>query len=412
MIQYKHFTLDNGLKVYHHLDITSPMAVFNLCYNVGSRNEQPNQTGFAHLFEHLMFTGSVNVPNYDNYIQMASGENNAFTSPDVTNYYITLPAKNIETAFWLESDRMLGLAFDEKGLEVQKKVVIEEYKQRYLNQPFGDAMLELRPLAYKKHPYRWATIGADMAHIENATMDNVRSFFDKYYAPNNAVLVVAGNISFEIVKELSEKYFASISSKASVKQDWPQEPTQTEARHLDLYGQVPNAAIFKAYHNAANYTDTYFLDYVINSILGSGSSSRLHMALVENQKLMTNVQAMHTQSIDTGLFIIKGMLAQNVALQTANQAIEQVLEELMTNGITENELKKVKSKAATILAYSEIELLQRAMAIAFAANVGKIDQLNSSQERLNKITLAQINQRLKELFATNKSNTIFYHPQL
>lgn len=411
MIQYQHFTLNNGLQVYHHLDATSPMAVFNLCYNVGSRNEQPNLTGFAHLFEHLMFTGSINVPNYDNYIQLASGENNAFTSPDITNYYITLPAKNIETAFWLESDRMLGLAFDEKGLEVQKKVVIEEYKQRYLNQPFGNAMLELRPLAYKKHPYRWATIGADMAHIENATMDQVRNFFDKYYAPNNAVLVVAGHVSFEMVKELSEKYFAGISPKESVMQDWPQEPTQTEARHLDLYGQVPNAAIFKAYHNAANYTDNYFLDYVINSILGSGSSSRLHLAMVENQKLMTNVQSMLTQSLDTGLFIIKGMLAQNVSLETANQAIEQVLEEIMTKGITENELKKVKSKAATLLAYSEIELIQRAMAIAFAANVGKIEELNSSQERLNKITLAQINYRLKELFATNKSNTIFYHPQ-
>src|SRR5882762_10287024 len=204
MVKFNKFTLDNGLRVIVHEDNTTPMAVLNILYDVGARDEDPEQTGFAHLFEHLMFGGSVNIPHYDEPLQRVGGENNAFTSNDITNYYITLPAANIETAFWLESDRMLSLAFSEKSLEVQRNVVIEEFKQRYLNQPYGDVWLKLRPLAYKVHPYQWATIGKEISHIENATMDDVKGFFFKHYLPPNAILVVAGNVTVDQVKSLSE----------------------------------------------------------------------------------------------------------------------------------------------------------------------------------------------------------------
>jgi zinc protease len=297
MIHYEYFTLPNGLQVYHHFDETSPMAVFNLCYNVGSRDESPELTGFAHLFEHLMFSGSVNIPDYDRHVQNASGENNAFTSPDITNYYITIPAKNIETAFWLESDRMLGLSFDPHGLEVQRKVVVEEFKQRYLNQPYGDALLRLRPLAYKNHPYQWATIGKDIAHIENAEMDQVKDFFFRFYRPNNAILVVAGNVSFEVVRELSYKYFADIEPLTIERNAYITEPKQVEPRLQTVEAAVPSHSLYKAYHNAANYTDTYFVDYVINGILGGGASSRLHQSLVEKNQIFTQVQCMLTQSL-------------------------------------------------------------------------------------------------------------------
>ena len=250
MIHFEEFTLANGLRCIIHEDHSTPMAVLNVLYNVGSRDEAPDQTGFAHLFEHLMFSGSVNIPSYDEPLQLVGGENNAFTSPDITNYYLTLPAANLETGFWLESDRMLNLAFSENGLDVQRKVVVEEFKQNYLNQPYGDVWLKLRPLAYQHHPYQWATIGKEVAHIEDATMQQVRDFFAKHYAPTNAVLVVAGDVTVVEARRLAEKWFGPIPGGTRYERQLTREPRQTEARFLEVQAEVPLSALYKVYQHA------------------------------------------------------------------------------------------------------------------------------------------------------------------
>src|SRR5690606_24365041 len=257
MIDYQYFPLSNGLKVYVHEDASTPLAAVNIAYNIGSRDEDENKTGFAHLFEHLMFGGSKHIRSYDEPLQAVGGENNAFTSPDLTNYYVTLPAENIETAFWLESDRMLSLSFDPKVLEVQRKVVVEEFKQRYLNQPYGDAWLHLRPLAYQVHPYKWATIGKEISHIENATMDDVKEFFYKFYIPNNAVMVVAGNVKAEEIQTLTERWFGPIPAGNPYRRNLPVEPIQNEARFKEVSADVPLDTIYKVYHMPSSYTKAY-----------------------------------------------------------------------------------------------------------------------------------------------------------
>lgn len=260
MIQFKEFSLDNGLRVIVHEDPSVQIAVLNILYDVGSRDEHPEKTGFAHLFEHLMFGGSKNIPSYDEPLQKVGGENNAFTNTDITNYYLTVPAPNIETGFWLESDRMLSLSFDAEVLEVQRKVVIEEFKQRYLNQPYGDVWLKLRPLAYLKHPYQWATIGKEIRHIENATMDDVRNFFFRFYVPSNAVLVVAGNVRFDQVKQLSEKWFGPVGAPEQPGRRLPQEAPQTLKRTLEIEADVPASALYKAYHMPGRFHRDFFCD--------------------------------------------------------------------------------------------------------------------------------------------------------
>ncbi len=269
MIEYKEHQLSNGLQLIVHEDHQSPIVCLNILYKVGSRNEQPDKTGFAHLFEHLMFGGSKNIETFDEPLQKVGGDNNAFTSPDITNYYITIPSNNVETAFWLESDRMLSLSFDPEVLEVQRKVVIEEFKQRYLNQPYGDIWLKLRPEAYKVHPYQWATIGKEISHIEDATMDDVKAFFDKFYDPSNAILVVAGDITESKALELTEKWFGAIPTKGTVKQEIPAEPKQTEARFLEIKSDVPAAAIYKVYHMPARVDATYHAADLLSDILGT-----------------------------------------------------------------------------------------------------------------------------------------------
>ena len=408
MIHYQHFTLDNGLQVYVHEDHTTAMAAFNILYNVGSRDEDEDRTGFAHLFEHLMFGGSRNIPSYDEPLQRVGGENNAFTSSDITNYYITLPAANLETAFWLESDRMMGLSFDPAVLEVQQKVVIEEFKQRYLNQPYGDVWLHLRPLAYQVHPYRWATIGKDISHIEHANLEDVRAFFYKYYLPNNAVLVVAGDVTLEQVKQLCGKWFAPIPAGAAYQRQLPAEPVQTQARRLEMEAKVPLDALYKAFHIPGKISPGYYTADLLGDILGRGKSSRLHENLVKKQPLFSNIAAYAMGSEEPGLLVVQGQINGGVTLEKAESAVNELLAELLENGVPEAELAKVKNQSESSLVFSEVELLNRAMNLAFYANIGDAGEVNRETERIQAISTTDIRAMAATVLNPGNSSTLCY----
>jgi zinc protease len=411
MIRYKQFTLGNGLRVFVHEDFSTPMAAVNILYNVGSRDEDEERTGFAHLFEHLMFGGSKNIPSYDIPVQNVGGENNAFTSPDITNYYITLPADNVETAFWLESDRMLSLSFDPNVLEVQRKVVIEEFKQRYLNQPYGDMWLKLRPLAYKKHPYRWATIGKDIGHIERATMDDVQDFFFRFYRPNNAVMVVAGAVTFEKVRELAEKWFANIPAGPAYVRNLPAEPVQAEARHLEISAPVPLNSLIKVFHMPGRYEPGFYAGDLLSDILGRGKSSRLYQKLLKEQALFNSISASIISSLDPGLIMVKGNLNPGITLEEADAAVTEILQEFIENGASEEEVTKVKNQSEASLAFSEVELLNRAMNLAFAANAGNVDWANSDAEIIRALTPADINNAAKNILRPENTSTMYYRAE-
>lgn len=385
MINYESFTLANGLKVIVHEDHSAPIAAFNLLYKVGARDEDPEKTGFAHLFEHLMFGGSKHVPEYDEPLQKVGGDNNAFTSNDITNYYITLPSSNLETAFWLESDRMLSLSFDPKVLEVQRSVVIEEFKQRYLNQPYGDAWLKLRPLAYKEHPYRWATIGKEISHIEKATMDDVKEFFFKYYLPNNAVLVVAGDVTLSEVKRLSEKWFGEIPMGKAVEKNLPVEPEQTEYRLLEVEEDVPIDSLYMVFHMGARLDDSYHAADLLSDILGRGKSSRLYNELIEQKRMFSSLSAHVSGSLDPGLFVIEGKLNTEFTIEEGEEAIWNLIEAFKSEELSELEVTKVKNKAESTLVFSEMELLNRAMNLAYAEMLGDVSLVNQELAKIRSV---------------------------
>ncbi|QPH39782.1 M16 family metallopeptidase [Pedobacter endophyticus] len=408
MVDFKRFTLSNGLKVLVHEDATTPMAVLNILYDVGARDEDPEKTGFAHLFEHLMFGGSVNIPNYDEPLQRVGGENNAFTSNDITNYYITLPAENIETAFWLESDRMLSLAFSEKSLDTQRNVVSEEFKQRYLNQPYGDVWLKLRPLAYKKHPYRWATIGKELSHIENATMDDVKAFFKKHYTPQNAIMVVGGNVKLEEVKKLAEKWFAPIPAGDKYVRNLVQEEPQTEARTATIKANVPLNAIYIAFKMPERLSKDYYAFDLLSDILSRGQSSRLYHRLLKEQQLFSDINAYISSSLDPGLFIVEGKLIEGVTVETAEKAIWEELNKLKTELVSELELTKVKNKVESVLVFSEMNLLDKAMNLAYYELLGDASLLNQETEEFLKVTPDDIQRISNETFNKNASSTLYY----
>ncbi len=408
MIKYSSFVLDNGLKVFVHEDHTTSMAALNILYDVGSKDEVITKTGFAHLFEHLMFGGSKNIESYDKALQKAGGENNAFTSPDITNYYITIPANNIETAFWLESDRMMALSFDPKVLEVQRSVVIEEFKQRYLNQPYGDVWLKLRPLAYKQHSYQWATIGKEIAHIEDATMDDVRDFFYSYYLPNNAYMVVAGNVTLEQVKVLSEKWFGPIPSGTRRKRSIPVEPKQTAARFEEASAKVPLDALYKTYHMGGKLSPDFYPTDLLSDILGRGKSSRLYDKLVQEKKIFTSLNAYVLSSVDPGLMVIDGKLSKGVQLKDANQEVEELIAKISQEAFSEKELNKVKNQAESTLLFGEVEVLNRAMNLAYAAMLGNPELVNMEADKIQKVTPEDISRVAKSVLTTENCSTLFY----
>jgi zinc protease len=408
MVKFNRFTLDNGLRVIVHEDHTTPMAVLNILYDVGARDENPDQTGFAHLFEHLMFGGSVNIPQYDEPLQRVGGENNAFTSNDVTNYYITLPAANIETAFWLESDRMLSLAFSEKSLEVQRNVVIEEFKQRYLNQPYGDVWLKLRPLVYKKHPYQWATIGKEIKHIEDARIDDVKAFFKKHYNPQNAIMVVGGNITTGQAKQLAEKWFGPIPAGEKYHRNLPKEPAQKEVRRETVTAKVPLNDVYIAFHMPGRLDEGYYEIDLISDILSRGNSSRLYRTLVKDKQLFSEIHAYNMGSFDSGMFVIEGKPLENVTIEAAEAAIWEQLEILKQQMVPADELTKVKNKTESTMVFSEMSLLDKAMNLAQFELLGDADKLNQETDKYLAVTAEQIQKQAREIFRKENSSTLIY----
>ena len=408
MIDFTEFTLNNGLKVLLHEDKTTETAVLNLLYKVGSRDENPQKTGFAHLFEHLMFGGSAHIENFDDPLQMVGGESNAFTNPDITNYYITIPAVNIETAFWLESDRMLSLNFNQDVLDVQKKVVVEEFNQRYINQPYGDAWFKLRALAYQVHPYQWPTIGKDISHIENAGLHDVKDFFQKFYSPGNAILVVAGNVNLDTVKKLSEKYFGTIKNGMINNNEIPAEPAQTNARKIETTADVPSNVIFKAYHMGDRLSKDYYSTDLISDILGRGNSSRLYDRLVKQKNIFTNISAFITGSVDPGLLLIQGKVNEDIDIALADQNIEEVVEEFNNSSLQDSELQKVKNQAEASVVFSEVEVITRAMNLAQSAALGVPELVNQESENIQKVSKEDIIKTSNKILAKENCSTLWY----
>jgi zinc protease len=408
MISLQSFTLDNGLRVLVHEDPAVQIAVMNILYDVGSRDERPDKTGFAHLFEHLMFGGSVNVPSYDEPLQNVGGENNAFTSTDITNYYLTVPAANIETGFWLESDRMLSLSFDPRVLDVQRKVVVEEFKQRYLNQPYGDVWLKLRPLAYQTHPYRWATIGKEISHIENATLEDVKEFFFHYYVPNNAILVVAGNVTFSQVKKLSEKWFGPIPAGKTLQRQLPVEPKQNTKRTLTVEADVPANALYKTFHMPGRFHTDYYAIDLMSDLLSRGQSSRFYDQLIKKKEIFNSLSSFVMSTIDPGLLVVNGRVKEGVSLEDAEGEVDAVLRTFIQQGSGEEELAKVKNQAEATLEFGEVEVINRAMNVAFASLSGDAELVNRENEHIRSVTPEQLQRVAREILTEENSSVLYY----
>ncbi|MBI2968333.1 MAG: insulinase family protein [Bacteroidetes bacterium] len=390
MIQFERFILGNGLRVLVHEDRTTPLVAMNILYDVGSKDENPDKTGFAHLFEHLMFGGSVHIPKYDEPLENAGGQNNAFTTEDITSYYLTVPAQNIETGFWLESDRMLGLAFSDESLNVQRNVVIEEFRQRYLNQPYGDTWLLLRPHVFKVHPYRWDTIGMDISHIEKATMDDVKQFYAGYYHPGNAIMVIAGNTSAGHVKELAEKWFASIPPGKQVHRNLPAEPAQESIRTLSVTRDVPYDMIIKAYKICSRtHGDFYALD-LITEILSAGNSSRFYNNLVKKKKLFSEIDAFLTGELDGGMFVISGKLVDGADIPAAEAGIREEITGMVSETALPEEMEKVKNKAEAAKIFREINVLNKAINLAYYELMGDAGMINREVEKYLALTADDI----------------------
>ncbi len=374
-------TLDNGLRLVHHEDTATQMVALNIVYDVGSRDEHPDHTGFAHLFEHLMFGGSVHIPDYDTPLQQAGGENNAWTNNDITNYYLTVPRDNAEIGFWLESDRMLELAFSPRSLEVQRRVVMEEFKQRCLNQPYGDVSHLMRPLAYRVHPYRWPTIGKQLSHIAEATLDEVKDFFFRHYAPNNAVLAVTGNLSWDETRRLADKWFGPIPRRDIPERHLPPEPLQTEERRLCVERNVPLNALYMAFHMCGRDEADYYAFDILSDILSNGRSSRLTRRLVLERKVFSNIDAYISGSRDAGLLNISGRPAAGIPLEEAEAAVWEELDRLKGELIASKELEKVKNKFESTQIFGNINYLNVATNLAWFELTGEAEDIDREVDR-------------------------------
>ena len=409
MIDYKKFTLSNGLRILIHEDHNTPMAVVNVMYDVGAKDENPNKTGFAHLFEHLMFGGSINIPQYDTPLQLAGGENNAYTTNDLTNYYCQLPAENIETAMWLESDRMLSLAFNEKSLEVQRKVVCEEFKEHYINKPYGDIWAKMRDLTYTTHPYKWMTIGKELSHVENATLQDVQNFFKKHYSPCNAILVIAGHIETQKAFDIAEKWFGPITSGEKYNRNLPIEPKQEQARVAEFKADVPFDALIKTWHIDSRLEKGYYVGDLITDILGGGGSSRLFQKLVKEKQLFSNLDCFHFGSVDKGVIAIEGRLVKGKSIEEADVAIEEELNIIQNNLINPNELEKVKNKTESVIAFEDMALVSRANSLAFYELLGNANLMHDELDKYNTITTDDILNYSQQIFNKSNSNTLKYY---
>ena len=408
MIQVNRYTLDNGLRIVHNEDDSTQMVALDLLYDVGARDEDPSHTGFAHLFEHLMFGGSLHIPDYDTPVQNAGGENNAWTNNDITNYYITLPFQNVETGFWLESDRMLSLDFNPKSLEVQRQVVIEEFKQRNLNQPYGDASHLIRELAYESHPYRWPTIGKEISHIAQATLEEVKDFFYRFYAPNNAILAVTGHISFEETVRLAEKWFGPISARKITPRQLPKEKPQTAIRRKTVERKVPVDAIYMAFHMSNRMHPDYYVYDMITDILSNGRSSRFVQSLVQEQKLFMSIDAYISGSLDEGLLHITGKPATGISLEQAEETIWKELDKMKTVPVSPQELEKVKNRYESEQIFNNINYLNVATNLAFFELTGKAEDINDEVDKYRAVTAAQIQAVSAKCFVPENCSILYY----
>ncbi|MEY3873766.1 MAG: hypothetical protein RL363_487 [Bacteroidota bacterium] len=409
MIQFERFQLENGLRVLVHQDTSTPMAVVNVLYNVGAKDENPSKTGFAHLFEHLMFGGSVNIPVYDEPLQRAGGENNAYTTNDLTNYYCQIPAENIETAFWLESDRMLSLAFSPKSLEVQRKVVCEEFKEHYINKPYGDAWHKMRELAYTKHPYRWMTIGASLAHVEQATMEDVKDFFFQFYRPNNAVLVVTGNVNTAQVKELAEKWFGPIPAGKPYVRNLPAEPQQEKSRTLDVRADVPMDMLMMTWHMGGRFDEGYHATDLLTDVLGGGASARLYEQLIKVKQLFSSIDCFHFGTVDPGLLVITGKLVKGVTMSVAEKAVLAEVEQIKNTLLPAKEVQKVINKTESLICFEDMSIMNRAHSLAFYELLGDAALMNEELAKYQAVTPEMIQQTANVIFNDNNRNTLYYY---
>jgi len=409
MIQFSRFTLDNGLRILIHEDRSTPLAAINLLYDVGSRDEDPESTGLAHLFEHLMFGGTSEIPEFDRHLQLAGGENNAFTTPDITNYYITLPAENIETGLWLESDRMRNLDLSRKKLEIQKKVVTEEYFQRYLNQPYGDAMILLKSLAYKIHPYRWPTIGRDVSHIKNSGLRKVRDFFYTHYAPNNAILAISGNVKPDKGFSLVQKWFGAIEKRKVATRKIPAEPEQKEARRLVAEKDVPVSALYKAWHMGPRNSQDFHVMDLITDILAGGESGRLKTHLVRKKKIFSDINAYISSDIDPGLIILHGKLMKGVDIEHAEESVMQVINDLKKKYPSSPELEKVKNRYESSLILTNTSILNKSVNLAYYELLGDALMINREADTYRKTDRRMVMDGANRYLTDTNCSTLYYN---
>ena len=409
MIAINKFSLDNGLKVVHVENKNVSMVIVNTLYNVGSKDEKREKTGFAHLFEHLMFGGTPNVPNYDEPVQKAGGENNAWTSNDYTNYYVALPANNAEVGFWLESDRMRGLSFTQKSLDVQRHVVCEEFKQRCLNQPYGDLYHLIRKMCFEpSHSYSWPTIGLALEHIEQATLEDVKSFFYTHYAPNNAILCVVGNISLEETKRLTQKWYGSIPVREIAPRIIPNVPVQTKPQFMEVERDVPATMIFKTYHTAKRMASDFFVSDLVSDVLGNGASSRLKQRLVKDRRIFTDASASVSGDIEAGLFHINGTFTEQTTFEQANHAFDDTIEELKTQLIPEYELEKLKNKYEANQLACNMVVLDLASDLAYYELLGDANMINTEIENYRSVTSEEVRSYAQRTFTEENCSTLYY----
>jgi zinc protease len=400
--------LKNGLNILVHKDDSTTLACMNIIYNVGSKHEDQDKTGFAHLFEHLMFGGSRNIPDYDGPVQRAGGENNAFTCSDYTDYYCTVPGGNLETLFWLESDRMNELNFSQQSLEIQQNVVVEEFKQRYLNQPYGDVWMLLNPLAYTVHPYQWPTIGKDISHIRDATLQDVKDFFYRYYRPANAIVTITGRVDPEKVFALSEKWFGDIPGGSSNEWKAPVEPIQLTERRLSVEKNVPADAIYMAFHCVSRLHPAFFATDFLSDVLGLGTSSRLYASLVKEKQIFTEIHSYLTDQIDCNLFVISGKIAPAFSIEQGEEAIWEELNRIKIEVVTRRELEKIKNHAETAKKFSKVNILNQAMGMSYFELIGDIERYDSEIEKFMAVTTDEITAMATDLFKNESCSVLLY----
>jgi zinc protease len=408
MINFSKFRLDNGLRVIVHEDRSTPLAAMNILYDVGSKDEDPSCTGMAHLFEHLMYCGTENIPEYDLPLQLAGGENNAFTNNDITNYYLTLPSGNIETAFWLESDRMLEPDFTQRKLDIQKSVVIEEFKQRFLNQPYGDVMLLLRPLTYTVHPYRWPTIGMDVSHLESIGLDHVKDFFSRHYSPANAIVTLTGDIEPDRAYDLAVKWFGSISARDNTERKLPVEPVQTKEKKLTVERNVPSDALYKIWHMGPRISKDYQALDLLTDILAGGESGRLYNRLVRDKNLFSEINAYITSDVEPGLAIVSGKLMQGIDILEAEKSVNEVLNDLKDSTLTDYELEKVKNRFESSVVLSNTNILNKAMNLSMYELLGDPDLINLEVENYRAVNREMVRDTAIKYFSPENCTTLYY----